>query len=89
MNVKTNNTPRPLIYWEDLTSKEQRDVTKVEGLTFFRYKGHIYSVEDFTSCVGEPASDGWDGYTHHTAFSGVVIYLVNDYSSVVVGSYTI
>ena len=89
MNIKTNNTPRPLLYWEDLTPKEQGDVTQAEGLTFFRYKGRVYSVEDFTSCAGEPASHGWDGYSHHTAFSGVLIYLANDYSSVVVGAYSI
>lgn len=89
MNIKTNNQPRPLLYWEDLTTKEQADTSKTEGLMYFRYKGHAYSVEDFTSCAGEPASHGWDGYAHHTAFSGVLIYLVNDYSSVVIGTYSI
>ena len=90
LTIKTNNHPRELLVWEELTTSEKRqffvDVPDWCGGSYFRYKGHVYSLDEF---FVSDAIDGWDAYASETYFSGLVIKLVpGDFeSNVIVGRY--
>ena len=82
MVVKTNNHPRELIYWEQLTSNEQKEMNLYDAMSpFFRYKGQVYCIDDFSK------TDhflGWDGYISDTFFSGILVrYPVEEWGEVV------
>lgn len=94
MKLTTNNVPRDLIYFSDLTEKEQKnfdwyDDDENSGLDFFRYRGNAYCLSEFmrvTKLEREWFKD-WDGYMSDSYFSGIVVRYVNDFEQVVVGSY--
>lgn len=77
--IKTNNVPRLLLNWDQLTKKEQaefdwmKDDLKI-GADFVRYKGWVYYLNDFMSCSPRvPEFKGWDGYQADSYFSGVLV----------------
>ena len=77
LQIKTNNQPRPLLGWDELTSKEQKEFDWIEdpmdtGLDFFRYKGWVYSLEEFL-VAPYPDFEGWDGYHSDSFFSGILV----------------
>ena len=89
--IKTNNHPRELLSWEQLTTSEKRqfsveDVSDWCGESYFRYRGQIYSLSEFfrTELI-----KGWDAVCSQTMFSGVVIKFVKgDYNfNVIAGRY--
>ncbi len=91
VTVKTNNHPREILSWEQLTTSEKRefgyqDIADICGGSYFRYRGQIYSFDEFfrTDVV-----NGWDAVSSQTMFSGVVIKLVQRDcdQNVVVGRY--
>ena len=88
MEIITNNSPRPLIDFCQLTVKEQNEQREsfinAECLDYFRYKGRVYTTEDFMRCP-EPLKD-WDGYESDTFFSGTLIKLLDD-DRLIVGRY--
>ncbi len=91
MFIKTNNQPRELLVWQELTTSEKcqfayTDTADVCGGSYFRYKGQVYSLDEFF--VTDSIS-GWDAVASQTAFSGIVIKLVQGgcESDVVVGRY--
>jgi hypothetical protein len=89
MTIKTNNVPRDLIYWCELTSKEQKEFDYLEdksGEQFFRYKGNVYHLGEFQHTEHLPFQ-GWNGYASDSYFSGVLIKLVSDYEQVIVATY--
>ena len=94
MNVITNNTPRHLLDWHDLTDKEKKEFDYIkdvdnEGFArFVRYKGWVYDMHDVerVSTVDSPLHE-WDGFVSDSFFSGVVFKYTNDYESVVCGRY--
>ena len=89
MQIITNNQPRNLISWYDLTEKEKADFDYIEDGAFsgFRYKGQMYDLGEFMHC--EQSVNGlanWHGISSDSFFSGVLVKLVDD-DSVVVGRY--
>lgn len=96
MKIITNNQPRDIISWYDLTEKEQKEfdyLTEGEG-SFFRYKGWIYDLGEFmridTSIAPHPQRKDWEkwhGYASDSYFSGVLVRYTSDYDQVIVGQY--
>ena len=90
VNIKTNNVPRVLMCWMDLTDKEKLEYDYVNdedrySPSFFRYKGSTYYLGNFIR-VSE-SLPGWEGAQHHTMFSGVCVRYANEFESVVVGTF--
>ena len=84
IEIRTNNVPRELICFADLTMKEQKELCYIKGGEIFdnrlvRYKGQVYDVNEFEalgrSNTAQLLEDmkGWDGYQPDCYFSGVVI----------------
>ena len=86
--IITNNQPRNLLYWEELTAKEQKefDDTKLNdnGEDFVRYKGTAYRLADFI-LSGHALAD-LDGVIQDTFFSGILIKFADD-EAVIMGRY--
>lgn len=92
VTIRTNNVPRNLLDWSELTNKEQAEFDYIEepeyaNQRFFRYRGWAYDAHEFMSANGNNELLGWDGYSSDSYFSGVLIKFVCDCEQVVVGSY--
>jgi hypothetical protein len=93
VTIRTNNIPRELIDWSDLTNKEQAEFNYVSDpqyatQRFFRYRGWTYDVQEFMSTHDMGSTlRGWDGYSSDSYFSGILVKLVCDCERVIVGSY--
>ena len=86
VEIITNNVPRELIYWDDLTAKEKERFDWVDDTdSFVRYCGHVYALSEFTTSA--PA--GWDGIAPDSYFSGVLCKLapVDSDGQVIMGRY--
>ena len=82
--VITNNVPRQILYWYELTDKQKSDLCHyddIEDSSFFVYRGRAYDLNDFMR--GGPT--GWDGYRADSYFSALVVRLLHNGESVVVG----
>jgi hypothetical protein len=75
MKTITNHRPRPILYWDQLTAKEQKWFTfsDKEESEDFRYRGHVYTIGDFTRCTRSFAGKNYDGYFSDSYFSGILI----------------
>lgn len=94
MEVITNNSPRPVLFWDDLTPEEQKEFDYVGNdpymYSFFRYKGHVYDLGEFMRIPdGIQYADwkDWHGYQSDTFFSGVLVKVNYSESTVIVGRY--
>jgi hypothetical protein len=95
VKVTTNNVPRDLISFDDLTPDERKDFDYIQDdyrghVRFFRYKGEVYDTDDCeVSPSPQPWLANWSGYFSETFFSGVVFKYVpdTDWEVVVVGRY--
>lgn len=94
--IRTNNQPRPVIRWPDLTPKEAREFyylnseTRRDGAEFFRYCGHVFDIGEFMATDGRYAPDPfirWHGYFADSYFSGVLLRYTADLEEVVVATY--
>lgn len=95
--VKTNNQPRDILYWYDLSEKEKAEfdyinVDNQECAQFVKYKGWIYDLNEFIRVEPEklPHSSplkGWHGYTSDTFFSGVLVKYASDCERVILGRF--
>lgn len=89
MKIITNNQPRPLLDWNNLTEKEQAEFdwlgpNERVAMDFFRYKGQVYCLNEFE----RDASNGWDGFYGHTFFSGVFVKRIQgNNDEIIVGSF--
>lgn len=100
VTIVTNNVPRFTIDAFDLTPKEREEFDYLdwaaieagtESATFFRFKGQLYDLGEFTADYGMGKGtglpehlSGWDAYASDSFFSATVVRLVGD-ESVVVG----
>ena len=86
MKIKTNNQPRDILSWYDLTPAEQKEFNYLEEGegSFFRYKGWVYDLGEVMRIenIGQ-----WQGCYTETASSGVLIRYTSDCDQVIVGSY--
>ena len=89
LTIKTNNQFRELLYWHELTEKEQTefDYDGAEDSTFFRYKGYTYTLCDFMRVEREGPFKGWDGILSDSFFSGVLVKFSDDGDAVKVATY--
>lgn len=97
VTIRTNNRPRDLLYWWDLTAKEQKEFDyldtedRQQEASFIRYKGWVYDLGDFMSTRGMPEFSpiaGWDGYQGDSYFSGTVVRWVKPHcEQVIIGTY--
>lgn len=101
MHIRTNNKPRHTLDWYDLTPKERREFDyldtddKQQDATFVRYRRWVYDLHEFTRIAPPVAPhaqrEGWErwhGYCSDSAFSGVLVRCVDNFESVVMGTYT-
>jgi hypothetical protein len=95
LTIRTNGHRYPLLMWEQLTRKEQRELDWIKnpleetGLEFFRYRNWVYCLSDFMRIEhGAPDNlQGWDGYKGDSFFSGVLVKYADDGESVVCATY--
>lgn len=89
MKITTNNQPRDIISWYDLTEKEQKEFdyinteNQIDAL-FFRYKGNVYDIGEavYITSMGD-----WEGIYSQSYFHGVLIKIDPYMESVIVGQY--
>ena len=93
MSITTNNQPRDLLGFWDFSPADQRimrdqfdylkDLSSETG--FFKYKGWIYHLGDFT----RGGAEGWDGNKAESWSCGVLIKLTSDCEQVVCGWWSV
>lgn len=92
MEIITNNQPRRLLSGYELTPAEraefdwmdESDVDECEE--FVRYKGRVYSMDEFMLAPAVLREKGWDGYAEDSFFSGVALKEGPDTDSVVLAT---
>lgn len=100
MTIKCNQVSREVLYWHDLSEKEQKEFDYLdsddhrESASFFRYKGNVYDLSEFMridkSVAPHPQREGWerfDGYSSDSYFSGILVRYVYDNERVIVATY--
>jgi hypothetical protein len=93
MRIISNHQHRDLITFFDLTPKEQEEAQETYGeeegqeLSYFRYRGNVYSLADFYTTQNIPALRGWHWMAGQSAFHGILIKEVDGGDTVVIGSY--
>lgn len=86
MKVKTNNQHRPIIYGYELPPKARAEFDYYESedelneARFFKYKGQFWDIGQFIRQSGP----SWDGAYALTAFSWLLIKLVDNGNAVIV-----
>lgn len=99
--VITNNLPREILDAHDLTAAERAEFdylnwaaieTGNESASFFRYKGQVYDLGEFSTDYGITKGAGlpahlsdWHGYMSLHAFAAIVVRIIDE-CSVVVGT---
>ena len=87
ITIKTNRHWYPILYWYELTAKEQKEndwldtEEKQQDATFVRYRNWVYEISQFSIVEHLPADNPickWQGVHNDTFFSGVLINLAND-----------
>ena len=89
MKIKTNNQPRDILTWYDLTPAERKEfdyLEEGEG-SFFRYMDCVYDLGEFMRADHSSIPDKWHGYASGSYFSGVLIRYTSDCEQVIVGQY--
>lgn len=96
MEIRTNNIPREIINGWELSDEERKefdylDWEKVldgeDSTQFFRFKGQLYDISQFSFCRPIAEFKEWDGYFSESAFSGVLVKYVNEGDQVVIAQY--
>lgn len=91
--IVTNNQPRQFLTGWDEEIRRYRDEfdylsdEEFDNELFFMYQGEPYAMSQFSTYVfGEATKDGWNGIMNDTAFSGVLVNVL-DGERVIVGRY--
>ena len=98
VKIKTNGVPRFTIDACELTEAERAEFDYLnwpaidrgeDSATFFRYRGQLYSLDQFMRLDPDPAGPfaGWHGVLNESFFSGVLVKVSDDGESVTVASY--
>ena len=83
MKLITNNHWHSFLYSHELTEKEKQDFDWMnqdmfDSCSFLRYRGRVYSTEDFMRMDyrdNNPFPDMWHGHFSDSYFSGVLIHI--------------
>ncbi len=84
LEIITNNHPRLLLCWHDLTKAERESFDYLdtdesrEFASFFRYRGAAYDLGEFMRCPSGAEFKGWDAYSADSFYSGILIRLGKD-----------
>lgn len=77
IRIRCNNIPRPLMYWSDLTDKEREEWLPThsddDGLVWFRYRGEVYYLGDFTRAPKDIAALGFDDCQPMSHWDAIVV----------------
>ena len=78
IKIVTNNKTRPILYWEQLSKKEQGEFNfdMKEDAEYIRYRKQVYTLCDFTKCP--PNIIGFDCALVDSFFSAIVVKFVGD-----------
>lgn len=93
ITIKTNNQPRELLSWFDLTEAEQKEFDYYDnpeeetGTDFFRYRGQVYTLSDFMRLDDLEHFPNWHGHKGQSYFSGLLVRLIDSGDGVIVGRY--
>lgn len=97
MTIKTNNVPRDVLFWDELTDAERAEFDYLDDMesqsdaSFFRHRGTVYDLGEFSRTPTEKTMDGvfkdWDGYRADSYFSGLLVKYVQDNERVIVATY--
>jgi len=100
MTIKTNNVPRDVLFWYELTDAERAEFDYLDSevaqsdASFFRYRGVVYDLGEFSridkTVAPHPQRQGWeawDGYMSDSFFSGILIRYVEDCDRVIIATY--
>ncbi len=89
MKITTNNHFRPILYWNELTEDEQKELNMyedVEESSFFRYRDWCIDLCDFwRTDSNDNWKDKWDGYKTDSYFSAILVKYSDCNESVRVG----
>jgi len=94
LTIKTNNCPRHLFYACEVsyTEREQlcrefnwMDQEEFDRAMFFRYLGEYYALAEFLRVEGDLLAKGWQGQLGETAWSSLLVKIVDSHQSVIVG----
>jgi hypothetical protein len=92
LKIMTNNQPRDILTWHDLSEKERAGFDyldseeKQDGASFVRYRKWVYDLGEFMRCSDHwPVC--WHGYSSDSFFSGTLIRYVDDNERVIMGWY--
>ena len=85
MKIRTNNHPRDLISWQELTDAEKKEMDWIvnpeeTGYDFFRYRGEVYALATFIRielAVDSPLK-GWEGQAGDSYTSGMLVKYAKD-----------
>ena len=91
--IKTNNRPRSLFYASEYRGNPEAlrkefdwmDDEEYGFAMFFKYRGEVYAMAQFTRCDDVATNGGWQGYLNETAWSALVIKIRESHKSVIVG----
>lgn len=89
LTIRTNNQPRPVIYWHELTAEQQKefDFDSASECTYVKYKRGIYCISEFMRVDDNSPLKGWDGYESNSYFSGTLVKYCDDTDYVIMGEY--
>ena len=100
MKIKTNNVPRDVLHWWDLTDAERAEFDYLDSddrqnfASFFRYRGVVYDLGELIridkTVAPHPQRQGWedwDGYHSNSYFSGILVRYVDGWQRVIVATY--
>lgn len=92
MEIRTNNIPRNLKYGYEMPEKFKADFDYIpedefNNHAFFEYKKQWYDLGEFIRTSATiPELKAWQGYSSDSAFSGVVVRLINN-DKIIVGKF--
>lgn len=96
--IKTNNVPRQLLSWHELSEKERAEFDYLdteeaqEWARFVRYKNWVYHTGDIMRIdvnreLLPSGFENWHGYISDSFFSGVLFRISDDNESVICATY--
>lgn len=91
MEIRTNNIPRNLKYGYEMPEKFKADFYYIpedefNSHTFFEYKKQWYDLSEFVRPENNSILKDWQGHYSDSAFSGVVVRLINE-DRIIVGQF--
>lgn len=99
ITIITNNTPRNVLFWHDLSEKERKEFNYLDTeekqyeTTFIRYRGWVYDLGDCENInprdvpVDRPFK-GWHAKVSDSYFSGVLFkFPDSEFETVICGRY--